>query len=97
MQAAPPLSLPQQQQQQQSHPSLPSTHGEAGATASSGGGGGGNSNGKIQHQTHGARISEAVARDLAALSNPDFSSPFRSADDAVDRLMPYHVRERERE
>ena len=34
----------------------------------------------------------AVAKDLAALANPDVSSPFASANDAVDRLLPYHVR-----
>ena len=89
--AAPPLSLPQQQRQAQPPQSLPFTRGEAGASSS--GGGGNNSNTNQHHQTtHAARIAEAVARDLAALSNPDVSSPFASADDAIDRLLPYHVR-----
>jgi len=39
-----------------------------------------------------SRIATAVAADLAALSNPDVDTAFRDADDAVDRLMPYHVR-----
>lgn len=38
------------------------------------------------------RIATAVAADLAALSNPDVDTAFRDADDAVDRLLPYHVR-----
>lgn len=93
MQAAP---QPQQQQlpQLQPHPSLPSTRGAEVATTSSGGAGG-NISGKSHHQTHAARISEAVSRDLAALANPDVSSPFKSTDDAVDRLLPYHVRKGE--
>ena len=89
--------LPEQQQrlQQQHHlqQPLPSTRTETTGAATSSGGGGANNNAKTQHQSsHAARVAEAVSRDLAALSNPDVSSPFSSLEDAVDRLLPYHVR-----
>ena len=92
MQAAAP-SVPLHHHQQHTQP-LTLARGEAAGAGGSGGGSSGGGSGKSQHhhQTHAARISEAVAKDLAALSNPDVSSPFASADDAVDRLLPYHVR-----
>ena len=31
-------------------------------------------------------------QDCARLVNPDYTRPFASIDDAVDRLLPYHVR-----
>lgn len=34
----------------------------------------------------------AVAADLAALAAPDVDAPFASLEDAVRRLLPYHVR-----
>jgi len=89
--AAPPLSLPQQHQRVDAPQSLPSTRGGDGGASTSNGGGGSKTQNHQQHQSHAARISEAVAKDLAALANPDVSTPFASVDDAVDRLLPYHV------
>ena len=98
--AAPPVPLHHHQQQQHAQPPqpLPSARGGEAAGGAGGSSGGGKSQHHHHHQTttHAARISEAVAKDLAALSNPDVSSPFASADDAVDRLLPYHVREKRR-
>lgn len=33
-----------------------------------------------------------LEQDCARLVNPDYARPFASLDDAVDRLLPYHVR-----
>eukprot|EP00158_Paraphelidium_tribonemae_P005572 Partr_v1_DN27409_c3_g1_i1_m71687 len=37
------------------------------------------------------RIHESLERDVAAVTNPDVLKPFSSLEDAVDRLLPYHV------
>lgn len=39
------------------------------------------------HQT----LVALLERDGAWVSNPDYTAPFKGIDDALDRLMPYHV------
>ena len=40
----------------------------------------------------GDHISDFAARDCKRIANPDFNRPFTSVEDAIERLLPYHVR-----
>ena len=40
----------------------------------------------------GPHIAELAEQDCKKICNPDLNRPFNNLDDAVDRLLPYHVR-----
>ena len=59
--------------------------GRAAAGAAAGGGGGGDNVRAVKAQL------DLMEQDTARVSAPDWATPFASLEDAVDRLLPYHV------
>ena len=48
----------------------------------------------LQEQKALQAQAQLLEHDCQRLANPDYTRPFSSIDDAVDRLLPYHVRGR---
>ncbi|KAI9006562.1 hypothetical protein CLU79DRAFT_779993 [Phycomyces nitens] len=44
-----------------------------------------------QHLGVKQRFAESLASDHRAVTRPDYHTPFRSLQDAIDRLLPYHI------
>jgi hypothetical protein len=40
----------------------------------------------------GPHIAETAEQDCKKICNPDLNKPFTNLEDAIDRLLPYHVR-----
>uniref|UniRef100_A0A0E0BSI5 GLTSCR protein conserved domain-containing protein n=1 Tax=Oryza glumipatula TaxID=40148 RepID=A0A0E0BSI5_9ORYZ len=88
----PPPSQPQQQQQQQQHSGAPSPSQSQASPQQQ----------QQQQQQQAAAMAAAAARvrspevemalqDAMRVCNPDIKTPFQSIEDAVNRLLPYHV------
>ncbi|KAG7672465.1 hypothetical protein Ndes2526B_g09014 [Nannochloris sp. 'desiccata'] len=45
----------------------------------------------------GPHIAEVAEQDCKKVCNPDFNRPFTNLEDAVDRLLPYHILDTEEE
>lgn len=37
------------------------------------------------------RIYDSILSDHKAVTEPDYKTPFRSKQDVIDRLLPYHI------
>ena len=46
----------------------------------------------VQQQPYVKRQQEYISDDVYRCCNPDIHAPFRNLQDALDRLLPYHVR-----
>lgn len=45
----------------------------------------------VQPQPYVKRQHEYISEDIYRCCNPDVNAPFRNLQDALDRLLPYHV------
>ncbi|KAJ8661177.1 hypothetical protein O0I10_002925 [Lichtheimia ornata] len=46
---------------------------------------------ELHHQDVKRRIYDSILSDHKAVTEPDYKTPFRSKQDVIDRLLPYHI------
>ncbi|ORE03629.1 hypothetical protein BCV72DRAFT_212887 [Rhizopus microsporus var. microsporus] len=46
---------------------------------------------EFQHREIKRRFLDTLSKDHVAVTNPDYKTPFKSLEDAINRLLPYHI------